>query len=159
MNAPVRKLLGMWCLASLAIHLPWEIGHLPLYTVWRTGSIPELAFDVAHCTIGDALISLCTFVAAGAVLRSMCWLLTRPLAGAGLVTLLGTGYTLFSEYRNVYLLHAWGYSPLMPRVAGIGVTPLLQWLILPGLTVLLVRRLWLRGAQTGSRHATNRTPR
>lgn len=53
----------------------------------------------------------------------------------------GLGFTVFSEWVNVYRLGAWAYKSAMPLVAGIGLTPLLQWLIVPVLMILTVRRL------------------
>jgi hypothetical protein len=53
---------------------------------------------------------------------------------------LGLAYTVFSEWYNVYQLHAWSYAASMPLVAGIGLTPLMQWLIVPILMIVLFRR-------------------
>jgi len=60
-----------------------------------------------------------------------------------LILVLGPGYTVFSEWLNTTLSH-WSYSQLMPtlNIAGIeiGVSPLLQWLVLPPLALYLARR-------------------
>jgi len=57
--------------------------------------------------------------------------------------LLGPGYTIFSEWLNTTLFR-WSYSDLMPtlKLAGIeiGLSPLLQWLLLPPLALFLARR-------------------
>jgi hypothetical protein len=37
--------------------LVWEAAHLPLYTIWRSGTWCENAFAVVHCTGGDLLIA------------------------------------------------------------------------------------------------------
>ena len=42
----------------MAGHLLWEIGHVPLYTIWTEGSWGEIAFAVLHCTGGDLLIAM-----------------------------------------------------------------------------------------------------
>lgn len=44
------------------------------------------------------------------------------------------------EWLNVYVWQRWAYSPDMPLVLGIGLTPLLQWLLVPVLTLWLTRR-------------------
>ena len=49
----------------------------------------------------------------------------------------GLGFTIFSEWYNVYVVGAWAYQPTMPLVAGIGLTPLLQWVVVPTLMLLL----------------------
>ncbi len=38
-------------------NLVWEAAHLPLYTIWRSGTWRENAFAVVHCTGGDLLIA------------------------------------------------------------------------------------------------------
>ena len=46
-------------LAAIAVgNLVWETLQLPLYTIWRTGTLREQAFAVFHCTLGDLLIAL-----------------------------------------------------------------------------------------------------
>ncbi len=62
---------------------------------------------------------------------------------------LGLGYTVFSEWYNVYRAGAWAYAEAMPRVLGIGLTPLLQWLIVPVAMLMLVRRARIRGGMSG----------
>ncbi len=47
----LRVYLGVVALADLA----WEAAHLPLYTIWRTGTPGEKAFAVVHCTGSDLL--------------------------------------------------------------------------------------------------------
>ena len=43
--------------------LVWELAHLPLYTLWRTGTPSEKLFAVVHCTAGDLLIALVSLTA------------------------------------------------------------------------------------------------
>ena len=66
------------------------------------------------------------------------------LAIAAIATLLGLAYTLFSEWLNTEVRAAWAYTQAMPvlRVADTeyGLTPLLQWLLLPPLALWLARR-------------------
>ena len=43
------------------------------------------------------------------------------------------------EYYSVHLYGRWAYGELMPTVFGIGLSPILQMLILPSLAILLSR--------------------
>jgi len=52
----------------------------------------------------------------------------------------GLVVTAALEMCNVYVLHRWAYGVEMPRVFGVGITPLLQWLLLPPATLWLARR-------------------
>jgi len=59
----------------------------------------------------------------------------------------GLFLTIIFEYVNVYVLHRWSYRSDIPTFMGIGVLPLLQWLVLPPIVFSLTRR-HLAGAQT-----------
>lgn len=116
-----------------ALNLVWEFAQMPLYTLWQTGTAREIVFAGLHCTAGDAMIGGFTLLAALLALGAPDW----PGARWGAVLVgtvaLGVGYTVFSEWLNVGLRASWAYSDLMPVVPpfGTGLTPLLQWLILP----------------------------
>mgnify|MGYP001171409561 CR=1 FL=1 len=71
------------------------------------------------------------------------WYLRHPVSGGALFTLLGLGYTIYSEYYNVRIQSTWGYTEHMPIVPGIeiGGTPFLQWLLIPFVLVSLMRLL------------------
>ena len=50
---------------------------------------------------------------------------------------LGASYTIFSEWLNVQIRRTWSYTAAMPVVPflGTGLTPLLQWLIVPSMAL------------------------
>ena len=50
-------------------------------------------------------------------------------------------FTAWSEWYNVYRAGNWGYTASMPLIFGIGLSPLLQWLILPPAMVAAYRTL------------------
>ena len=130
-----------WAALAAVLNVIWELAQLPLYTIYETGTPSWIAFAVAHCTAGDVLIALACYGAAALATRSLRWPLERPMAGGGTATLAGLGYTAFSEWLNVSVRGAWEYAAAMPTIYGIGVAPLLQWLLIPPLMVFLVRRL------------------
>ena len=68
------------------------------------------------------------------------WSLRRPLAGVGIAIVASLGYTVWAEWRNVYVLGSWAYADTMPTIGGIGVAPLMQWIVLPILALLWMRR-------------------
>ena len=117
-------------------HFFWEAMQLPLYTLWRTGTPREIAFALIDCTGGDILITTLTLAAAAALARLFYW---RPFGWRMVFTAiaLGAGYTIFSEWLNVEIRRSWSYTAAMPVVPflGTGLTPLLQWLIVPGMAL------------------------
>lgn len=142
--------VASWAVLAASFNLLWEVVQLPLYTIYETGTLSWIAFAVLHCTIGDVLIALGCYCAAALVTRRWLWVWERPLAGGATVALLGVLYTVFSEWLNVSVRASWQYAPAMPTIGGIGVAPLLQWLLLPPLMVLVSRR-WYLGQQRAGR--------
>jgi len=128
-----------WLALSALLNLVWEIAQLPLYTIYAEGDLATIAFAVGHCTAGDLVIATGTYLVAALVARSGRWPIERPGLGLGAGIVAGMAYTAFSEWLNVSIRGSWAYAPSMPQVQSIGVAPLLQWLIVPGLTLLLLR--------------------
>ena len=129
---------------------------MPLYTLWWTGTRREIAFALIHCTGGDILITTVTLAAATALARVFGW---RAFDWRMVFTAiaLGAAYTVFSEWLNVEIRRSWSYAASMPVVPflGTGLTPLLQWLIVPGLALAVIgyryrraHRLMHRGGPT-----------
>lgn len=130
-----------WIGLSLALNLAWEIMQIPLYTIFQEESAGSIVYAVLHCTAGDGLIAAGSFLLAAAALRDPDWIRARPWRGGAIVIATGVAYTAYSEWRNVHQLGSWAYTEAMPLVFGIGLSPLLQWLLLPAAGVLVMRRL------------------
>lgn len=106
---------------------------MPLYTLWQTGTAAEIVFAAVHCTGGDLLIALSALTVALLIVGTERWPDQSFLPVALAATVIGLGYTVFSEWLNVEIRQSWGYSrwmPVLPRI-GTGLSPLLQWLVLP----------------------------
>ncbi len=132
----LRRYFGLVLLANLA----WEVAHLPLYTAWSTETPAFLAFAVAHCTLGDLLIAAAALALSLLVVARERWPAEGYARVAVTATVLGVVYTAFSEWLNLVVRQSWAYSPLMPVIGGIGLTPLLQWLVIPPLAFRFARK-------------------
>ncbi len=137
------KLLLRWIAAAFLLHAIWEVAHLPLYTLWDEPDRWRVVRYVLHCLAGDVLIAATTYLAATIVFRAFDWPARFPWRAGAFVTALGLAFTAASEWYNVYVLGGWAYKSTMPLIGGIGLTPLLQWMIVPALTILAVRRIKL----------------
>ena len=127
--------------AVLAVgNLLWEFAQMPLYSLWNTGTTPEIIFSAIHCTGGDMLIGTAALVGSLLVFGTSTWPNTRLLTVAIATFAVGLSYTIYSEHLNM-ARGAWSYSPLMPVLPGLGtgLAPLAQWLIIPLLAFALVR--------------------
>ena len=132
---------GLWSALAFVLNLAWEIAHVRLYTLWMEADGLRIAWSVFHCSLGDVLIALALFALAGMVLRRADWPASRPWAGGAIVVIGAMAYTVWSEWHNVYRAGSWGYTAGMPLIFGIGLSPLLQWLILPPMMVGACRTL------------------
>lgn len=67
---------------------------------------------------------------------------------AALAVAFGTAYTVFSEWMNISILRSWTYADSMPRLGlgdfELGLTPLLQWLVVPWVALYLSRGTFVR---------------
>ena len=98
-----------------------------------------MAPAVAHCTVGDVLIALACYLVACAATRDLAWPWQRPGLGVAVAIMTGVTYTVFSEWLNVSVRGSWTYTEAMPQISDIGLTPLLQWLLLPLVGLSLIR--------------------
>lgn len=133
-------MLLLWALLALPLHLLWEIAHLPFYTLWDNSSRSLIAAYVLHCTLGDVMIATAAYGITALLWRRMAWPWHSSVWSLVVLTIIGVSYTLFSEWINVYQLQSWSYAASMPRIAGIGLTPLLQWLIIPTMMLVIFRK-------------------
>ena len=132
---------GLWSALAFVLHLTWEIAHVRLYTIWAAADGTEVAWALLHCTLGDVVIALAMFALAGIVLWRVDWPASRPWAGGAIVVIGAMAFTVWSEWYNVYRAGNWGYTASMPMIFGIGLSPLLQWLIVPPVMVSVHRTL------------------
>lgn len=139
---------------------PWEVPELPvaffsflLHFVWEFVQVPAFSgmAEMGHwaaiklclsATIGDVGFALTAFWVASLAARSRDWVLEPTRLPLGLFLAMGIMLTIGFEYYYTNVSLRWSYSELMPLVPpfGTGLTPILQWLIIPPLVVWLTRR-------------------
>lgn len=136
-----RTLLLLVALA-LPVQFTWEMAQFPLYAEWGDNDGATILTFALHCTAGDALILAACFTLTAFLCASSDFH-RRPGRAWLLFTLMGVGYTVYSELANVYVRGNWGYAPEMPVVPllHVGLAPLLQWLVLPPLLLAGVAAL------------------
>ena len=145
---------GLWSALAFVFNLTWEIAHVRLYTIWAAADGMGVAWALFHCTLGDVVIALVMFVLAGMMLGRADWPVSRPWPGGVIVVIGALAFTAWSEWYNVYRAGNWAYTASMPMIFGIGLSPLMQWLILPPMIVAMHRRL---GTMLFGRHNVQST--
>lgn len=127
---------------AAVFHLLWEFAHLPLYTIWQTGTARELAFAAVHCTAGDILIAMSTMLISLFLIGESAWPAQKRRAVLAVAIVLAVGYTIFSEWLNIVVREAWAYRDIMPvvPVVNTGLSPILQWIVVPSAAYALATR-------------------
>jgi len=113
--------------------LIWEFAHMPLYTLWETGTPSEIVFAAIHCTGGDMLIAFFAIISAIVIVGNWRRSHERRLLVVTVTVLFGLAYTVFSEWLNIEVRGTWAYRDLMPviPIINMGLSPFLQWVIVP----------------------------
>lgn len=134
------------CLWAFPLNFFWEMAHTYFYTL-KEAPFKTMLYGWVHCTIGDVLITLGIYWVVSFLSLNRRWFLDLKREKARFIgfIILGVGYTSLSEWLNVHLFRSWGYDQIMPVIPWLhlGLTPLLQWVIVPPISLLLVRRYLL----------------
>jgi hypothetical protein len=127
---------------SFLLHFVWEFVQAPTYAgmieMNHWGGI-KLCMSA---TFGDVGFALVAFGLTSLAARTRQWFL-RPAAWQYLMYLgIGIGLTVGFEYYYTQVSLRWTYSELMPLVPpfGTGLSPLLQWLVVPTVVLWITRR-------------------
>lgn len=123
---------------GFSLSLLWEFLQSPFYTDTFEVSWVTLAYNRLHCSGGDAVILLLAFWLV-ALRWGRFWMRAARGMPVVLFLALSVTYTAFSEHYNVHLMQTWAYSRWMPTIAGMGLVPLLQWVVVPMLCVHRIR--------------------
>ena len=119
----------------------WEVWQAPLFENMANMTATEAT---SHCTLaalGDVVILLGSFWVIALTARSRNWIFhPKALNVAGFISI-GVVITVVLEAAAIHF-HRWQYADAMPTlpILGTGITPVLQWLTIPPISVLLVRR-------------------
>ncbi len=124
MKQKILQLLVLFLIA-IALNGVWEFVHQSLYTV-HGEAVPITR--LVQSIIGDGLIVVALFLIARR---------RYPI-----IMLLGLLIAIMVETHAVYYAHLWEYRASMPTILGLGLTPLLQMILLPSLSIWLMDRLF-----------------
>ena len=137
---------------ALLLNFAWEILQSPLYVGMAELPHAQVTKVCLQATVGDALIMLIAYGTVAATARSRFWIVAASGWQLILLIAIGVSVTAAIEWfatRGLWV-GSWRYQPTMPLVPGtqMGLVPLLQWVVLPPLTVWFVRRQITRRAKS-----------
>ena len=125
---------------SFFLNFSWEVVHTYFYTL-KDSDFNTMLYGWLHCTWGDVMITLGSFWLVSLMGWNRRWFLNLNRRNFVGFIMIGVVYTLFSELANVEVFRSWGYNELMPVIplVRVGLTPVLQWMVIPSVTILLLR--------------------
>lgn len=131
-------------LFAFLLNLPWELWQAPLFAGMAAAPHWDAVKVCSRAAVGDAVIALVAYATVALVLRNRAWIASpSTLRTVGFIAC-GVAITAVIERLAVdgVWIQSWSYSPLMPVLPGIGVglSPLVQWLVAPPAVAWLVRR-------------------
>ena len=141
---------------ALLLNYPWELIQAPLFEGMAAAPHWEAVKVCTRATFGDGIIMLIAFWAVAVAVRSRRWLLNPRAWQVAAFIAVGVLITIVLEHfatRSSHPLWGWEYSSLMPTlpVLGTGLTPLLQWIMLPGLVLWFSRRQFAGAGKRGDK--------
>lgn len=129
---------------ALLLSLPWEFGQMWLYAGASGMSHLKGIQICMAATLGDAVIMLVAFAIIAAFARSQEWVRAPKLTQSAGFVLIGLAVTIAIEIIATRAdgILSWRYAPAMPvtPLLGVGLAPLLMWLVVPLLVLWFVRR-------------------
>lgn len=139
---------------ALLLNFPWEVLQAPLFEGMAAAPHSAVIGACLRATLGDAVILLLAHASVAVVTRRRRWVLApswREVAGFVAVGIAITARIEWLATRG-HWVQTWTYSSAMPLVPGIeiGLSPLLQWVIVPPIALWFVRRQSARHGLGGS---------
>lgn len=134
----MRRLFAI-ALTAYALHFGWEMAHAALFTPMERLPFWQATAWCARAAGWDVVIGAVAYVAAALAARNALWPHRRPQWPVAIYFLAGLGITIAIERWAVYA-GRWEYREAMPAIASIGLTPLLQWIVIPAAILVIVRR-------------------
>jgi hypothetical protein len=128
---------------ALLLNYPWEFLQAPVFDRMADASHWQATIACSLATVGDAVIMLVAYWVVSAYYGDRGWIIVPRTAQIALFVAVGATVTVAIERLVLegQWIHEWRYSPSMPVLPGIGVglSPVLQWLLLPPLVIWFAR--------------------
>lgn len=128
---------------SFCLHFVWEFLQVPTYAGMAELNHWDGVKVCTSATVGDVGFALTAFWVTSLAARSRRWVAEPRTWQLALFVLVGVMLTVGFEHYYTQVSLRWTYSDLMPLVPplGTGLSPLIQWIVVPLLVASLTGRL------------------
>jgi len=125
------------------MHFGWEMAQGGRFASMAPLSFWRATFLCARATVGDVVITALAFAIAAATARSFHWPTERGQSLLPVAVFIASGLAVTVAYEiHALAVGQWSYAEAMPTIAGVGVLPILQWLVIPIAELAVFRLLW-----------------
>ena len=144
--------LAVYFGSSFVMHLVWENAQMPFFESGEASLWDVFAMCLSATATGDMLFMLTLYLTVAIIHKKLWWLSdcgTYSHPATWVVPLIiGVLLAVSFELWAVHAVHRWEYSsmPLVP-VVHVGVTPVLQMIVIPLAATALCRWLAIRESQ------------
>lgn len=134
------SLVALYFITSFVLHLAWEILQMPLFALPPASYWENVQMCLFATATGDMAFMLILYLTVAAVHQELWWIGNRNryrhIGTWTVPVLVGSLLAVCFELWAVYVVHRWKYAsmPLVPIIR-VGVTPLLQMIVVPVLTL------------------------
>jgi hypothetical protein len=140
-------------LFALLLNYPWEFTQVPLFEGMAQAPHWIAVKTCTRAALADAFIMLIAYWIVAAMSRARAWIEAPRGRHILLMIIVGTTVTVLIEQLVLHgrWFGGWRYSSAMPVIPllGVGLAPIMQWILLPPLVVVLVKRQ-IRGGRADS---------
>lgn len=129
---------------AFLLNFVWEFMQVPLYEGMPSMKHWHGIETCAVASVGDGLLMLVAFWVTASLWRTREWVLRPSVSQLIVFSAVGVGITIIAQHLATTKGWSWGWAyaesmPVIP-IIGTGLSPRLQWIVLPPLTVWFVRR-------------------
>jgi len=126
---------------SFLLNYTWESLHAVFLYEGHNFQAEKYIRMLLYVAAVDGLIISVIYLGVAALWRDILWLREMNRKQIFTACIAGAVIAAVIEYRKVLILKVWSYTPLMPTIFGIGVSPVLQLGVTVYLTFWLSRRV------------------
>jgi hypothetical protein len=125
-------------IVAFALHFGWEMGHAKWFATMSELPFWTATAWCARAALWDVAITVASYLAAAVMARNSSWPRAPRISLVAIYFVVGLTITIAVE-RWALGVGRWRYEAAMPTVGGIGITPLLQWIVVPAITLAAAR--------------------
>lgn len=127
---------------TLVGHYAWELGQAQFFGNHAGDPLGSYALHCFTASLGDLTIASVLYAVVALVFRRWSWPVEARTLGPATLWLVAGLITTGAFEVGATASGRWTYARSMPTLLGVGLLPLLQWVIVPTLTLLLIRIFW-----------------